>query len=92
MSNRQRIERNLLSAVALACGAICVAAAVVLGVGAVAGMQGALLVTIWVSGIIGLAMSVAACRVEDDSTEDPAYFASIVHGLRKEWQRGRARA
>ncbi|MDQ3627541.1 MAG: hypothetical protein M3419_01735 [Actinomycetota bacterium] len=88
MSNRQRIERNLLSAVALGCGAICVAAAVALGTGAVAGVQDALLVIVWVSGIVGLATSVAACRVEDDSTEDPAYFASIVRGLRKEWQRG----
>lgn len=87
MSNRQRIERTVLSAVALGCGAICVVAAIVLGTGAAAGMQDALLITVWVSGIIGLATSVAACRVESDSTEDPAYFTSIVRGLRKEWQR-----
>ncbi len=87
MSNRQRIERNLLSAVALGCGLICVVVAVVLQSGVGNGIHGALLGTVWVSGIIALATSVAACRVEDDSTEDPAYFASIVRGLRKEWQR-----
>ncbi|CAN5362940.1 MAG: hypothetical protein H0V13_08920 [Nocardioidaceae bacterium] len=87
MSNRQRIERNLLSVLALGSGVLCVVAAVVLVTGAGNGIHGVLLGTVWVSGIVGLATSVAACRVEDDSTEDPAYFASIVRGLRKEWQR-----
>lgn len=81
------MERTVLSALALGCGAICVVAAVVLAAGAAPQMHDILLITVWVSGILGLATSVAACRVEDDSTEDPAYFASIVHGLRQEWQR-----
>lgn len=88
MSNRQRFERTLLSALALGCGGVCVAVAIVLATGSAGGVEDALLAVVWVSGIVGLATSVAACRVEGDSTEDPAYFASIVRGLRKEWQRG----
>lgn len=88
MSNRQRFERTLLSVLALGSGVLCVVAAVALVTGAGNGIHGVLLATVWVSGIFALATSVAACRVEDDSTEDPAYFASIVRGLRKEWQRG----
>lgn len=87
MSTRQRVERNLLAGVAAGCALVCVLAAVALVSGLLYTMHDGVLVTVWISGILGLATSVAACRIEDDSTEDPAYFASIVEGLRKEWQR-----
>jgi len=44
-----------------------------------------LLVTLWATGLAGFGLSIAACRVEDDSIEDPHYFGSIVRGLRAEW-------
>jgi hypothetical protein len=87
MSTRQRVERRLLAAIAAGCALVCVLAAVALVTGLLYTMHDRVLLTVWISGILGLATSVAACRIEDDSTEDPAYFASIVEGLRKEWQR-----
>ncbi|MGH3424718.1 MAG: hypothetical protein ACRDO8_08320 [Nocardioidaceae bacterium] len=41
----------------------------------------------WASGIAALALGVAACRVEEDSTDNARYLVSIVHGLRDEWRR-----
>jgi hypothetical protein len=87
MSTRQRVERNLLAGIAVGCALVCVLAAVALVTGVLYTMHDRVLVVVWISGILGLATSVAACRVEDDSTDDPAYFASIIEGLRKEWQR-----
>lgn len=87
MSTRQRLERTLLVGLAAGCALVCVLAAVALVTGLLYTMHDSVLVTVWISGIVGLSASVAACRIEDDSTEDPAYFASIVEGLRKEWQR-----
>ena len=48
-----------------------------------------LLATLWGCGLAALVATVAACRVESDSTDDPEYFASIMQGLRTEWQRPR---
>jgi len=87
MSTRQRVERTLLAGIAVGCALVCVLAAVSLVTGLLYTMHDSVLLTVWISGILGLATSVAACRIEDDSTDDPAYFASIVEGLRKEWQR-----
>jgi hypothetical protein len=87
MSTKQRLERTVLVGLAVASALVCVVAAVALVTGMLETMHDRVLVTVWVSGILGLATSVAACRIEDDSTDDPAYFSSIVHGLRKEWQR-----
>lgn len=87
MSTKQRVERTLLVAIAIGSALVCVLAAVALVTGLLLTMHDRVLVTVWISGIVGLAASVAACGVEDDSTEDPAYFSSIVRGLRKEWQR-----
>lgn len=41
----------------------------------------------WASGIVALVSGVAACRVEEDSTDDEHYLVSIVRGLRNEWRR-----
>jgi len=87
MSRRQRVERTLLIGIAVSCALVCVLAAVALVTGTLLTMHDRALLTVWISGILGLATSVAACRMQDDSTDDPAYFASIVEGLRKEWQR-----
>jgi hypothetical protein len=87
MSSKQRVERTLLVAIAIGSALVCVLAAVALVTGLLPTMHDRVLITVWISGILGLATSVAACRIEDDSTDDPAYFASIVNGLRKEWQR-----
>ena len=87
MSSRQRVERTLLAGIAASCALVCVLSAVSLVTGLLYTMHDSALLTVWISGILGLATSVAACRIEDDSTDDPAYFASIVEGLRKEWQR-----
>jgi hypothetical protein len=43
------------------------------------------LVILWVSGPVSFGASILACRVEDDSVEDPHYFGTIVRGLRDEW-------
>ncbi len=87
MSRKQRVERTLLVSVAVSCALVGVLAGVALVTGLLLTMHDRVLVTVWVTGLLGLATSVAACRIEDDSTDDPAYFASIVEGLRKEWQR-----
>ena len=42
-------------------------------------------VILWVSGPVCFGASILACRVEDDSVEDPHYFGTIVRGLRDEW-------
>lgn len=85
MSTEQRFRRTAYAALSGLCGAIFVAAAGWLAVGAIADVG--LFVVVWASGLAGLGFAVAACGVEDDATDDPEYFASIVHGLREEWQR-----
>ena len=85
MSKRQRIRRTTLAAVAAGLGAGWLVAVSLVVTGAVA-PSSALLASLWVSGIGALVLTVAACVVADDSTDDPAYFASIVAGLRAEWQ------
>lgn len=87
MSSKRRVERTLLVGVAVGSAVVCVLAAVALATGFLLAMHDRVLVTVWISGLVGLAASVAACRFDDDSTDDPAYFRSIVEGLRKEWQR-----
>lgn len=87
MSQKQRVERTLLVVIAIGSALVCVLSAVALVTGLLLSLQDSVLVTVWVSGIVGLLASVAACRFEDDSTEDPAYLLSIIEGLRKEWQR-----
>jgi len=81
------VERTLLVATAIGSALVCVLSAVALVTGLLINVQEGVLVTVWISGILGLLSSVAACRFEDDSTEDPAYLLSIIEGLRKEWQR-----
>lgn len=51
------------------------------------GSAGALMTSWWVSGIAALLFGVAACRIEQDSTDNADYLGSIVHGLRDEWRR-----
>ena len=84
MSQKQRVERTLLVGIAIGSALACVLAALALVTGV---LQEGVLVTVWIGGILGLLSSVAACRFEDDSTEDPAYLLTIIEGLRKEWQR-----
>jgi hypothetical protein len=84
MSQKQRVERTLLVGIAIGSALACVLAAVALVTGV---LHEGVLVTVWIGGILGLLSSVAACRFEDDSTEDPAYLLTIIEGLRKEWQR-----
>lgn len=90
VSRRQRITRVALATVATLCGALCVLAAAALtwAFGPVG--ETALLVALWASGVAGFGFSIAACRVDDDSTDDPRYFGSIVRGLRDEWHHDRA--
>ncbi len=42
---------------------------------------------LWATAPAALSLAVLACRVADDSIDDPAYFSSIVEGLRSEWHR-----
>ena len=77
----------MLAGIAAGCALVCVLAAVSLVTGLLYAMHDSVLLTVWISGILGLLSSVAACRFEDDSTEDPAYLLTIIEGLRKEWQR-----
>ena len=79
------MTRAALICVAVVGGTLCVAAAVALSVDALPLPESVLLVILWVSGPVGFGASILACRVEDDSTEDPHYFGSIVRGLRDEW-------
>ena len=76
----------MYAAIACVCGAVFLTSASWLTVGGFADID-ALLIAVWGSGLACLGFVVAACGVEDDSTDDPAYFASIVQGLREEWQR-----
>lgn len=43
---------------------------------------------LWGTGLTALLGAFAACRVDEDSTDDPAYLSSLASGLRSEWQRG----
>ena len=86
MSRRQRIRRTALAALAAAFGAAWMLAVSLVVTGSV-GLSSALVAALWVSGIGALLLTVAACGIEDDSTDDPAYFSSIVQGIRAEWQR-----
>jgi hypothetical protein len=85
VSTRQRIRRAALAVVATLCGVLCVFAAAALTWSIVPIDKTVLLVALWVSGLAGFGLSIAACRVEDDSLEDPHYFSSIVRGIRSEW-------
>ena len=85
MSGEQRRTRATLVVVAVACGVLCVLSAVALTWHVGPPGETALLVTLWASGLAGFGVSIAACRLADDSTEDPHYFATIVRGLRDEW-------
>jgi hypothetical protein len=86
MSRRQRIRHTTLAMLASASGTICVLGVSLIHIGAVA-LEPTVLAVLWLTGLGALVLTVAACRVEDDSTDDPAYFTSIVAGLRAEWQR-----
>ena len=85
VSTRQRIKRAALAMTAALCGLLCVLAAVALTWQLLPVGESALLVTLWATGLAGFGLSIAACRVDDDSTDDPHYFGSIVRGLRDEW-------
>jgi hypothetical protein len=85
MSRRQRVTRAALATAAALCGLLCVLAAVALTWSLLPVRETTLLVVLWTSGVAGFGLSIAACRVDDDSTEDPHYFGSIVRGLRDEW-------
>ena len=89
MSRRQRIRHTTLAMLASAFAAAWVIGVSLMLVGAVR-LNATTLGALWVSGLGALVLAVAACRVEDDSTDDPAYFTSIVQGLRAEWT-GRSR-
>ena len=84
------MTRAALISVAFVGGTLCVAAAVALSVDAIPFRESIVLGILWASGLIGFGASIAACRVEDDSTEDPHYFGSIVRGLRDEWHHDNA--
>ena len=89
MSTRQRVERTLFGACALASAAVLV----VLLVGLVASETRAEVwasVTLWVSAVATLVFTIAACRVDDDSTGEPGSLHVMVDGLRNEWRRDRA--
>jgi hypothetical protein len=91
VSTRQRLTRAALTAVAFMCGALCVASAVALSVDAALPVSETfVLAVLWASGLVGFGASIAACRVEDDSTEDPRYFGTIVRGIRDEWHHDNA--
>jgi hypothetical protein len=77
--------RAALAVAAALCGALCLlsAAALTWSLGPLG--ETALLVAMWVCGVAGFGLSIAACRVDDDSMDDPHYFGSIVRGLRDEW-------
>jgi hypothetical protein len=90
VSTKQRATRVALAVAATLCGAVCVLAAAALTWSLGPLGETALLVTLWVSGLVGFGLSIAACRVDDDSMEDPHYFGSIVRGLRDEWHHDRA--
>jgi hypothetical protein len=85
VSSRQRIRRAALTVSATLCGLLCVfaAAALTWSLGPIG--ETVLHITLWASGLASLGLSIAACRVGDDSLEDPHYFSSIVRGIRSEW-------
>jgi hypothetical protein len=85
MSRRQRLTRATLAVAATLCGVLCVLSAAALTWAFTPVEETALLATLWASGVAGLGLSILACRVDDDSTDDPHYFGSIVRGLRDEW-------
>jgi hypothetical protein len=85
VSTRQRIRRAALAVSAGVCGLVCVLAAAALTWSLGPIDETVLLAALWTSGLAGLGLSIAACRVEDDSIDDPHYFGSIVRGIRREW-------
>jgi len=85
VSTRQRIRRAALAVSATLCVVLCLFAAAALTWSIVPIGETVLMLTLWASGLAGFGLSIAACRVDDDSIEDPHYFGSIVRGLRSEW-------
>jgi len=90
VSRRQRIRRTTLVVLAVCCVGVFLAALSALLAGA-SRESPAILLCLWGASLAALSLAVAACRVEDDSTDDPQYFGSIVHGLRAEWHRSSTR-
>jgi hypothetical protein len=90
VSTRQRITRAALATAAALCGLLCVFSAVALSWRLLPVAESTVLVALWASGVAGFGLSIAACRVDDDSTDDPHYFGSIVRGLRDEWHHNKA--
>lgn len=44
------------------------------------------LVTLWWSSLfVGAACGIGACRIDDDTSEDAHYLASLFAGIRREW-------
>jgi hypothetical protein len=84
------VTRATLAVAATLCGAVCLLAASALTWSFGPLGETALLVTLWVSGLGGFGLSIAACRIDDDSMDDPRYFGSIVRGLRDEWHHDNA--
>lgn len=87
MSRQQRIRRTTLGVLAACCAGVWMLSVVAVLMHPSGIYTGGLMAAVWGSGLGALALTVAACRVADDSTDDPEYFGSIVHGIRAEWQR-----
>ncbi len=87
MSRQQRIRRTTLGVLALCCAGVWMLSVATVLMYPSGIHTGVLMAAVWGSGLGALALTVAACRVADDSTDDPEYFGSIVQGIRAEWQR-----
>ncbi len=87
MSRQQRIRRTTLGLLASCSAGVWLLSVVTMLMHPTGFDTGMVMAAVWVSGLGALALTVAACRVADDSTDDPAYFGSIVEGIRAEWQR-----
>jgi hypothetical protein len=89
MSTRHHVERGALFLAAVVLAVVCGALVLASASGGVP--ERWLVASLWATGLAALFCGFAASRVDPDTGDNPEYLASLGRGLRKEWQREKAR-
>lgn len=91
MSERQRRLKAELTLGSVSCLAFVVGVIAWMGVAEVSlGSNPMLASAWWACVLVGAALGVGACRIDEDG-EDAHYLSSIVAGIRREWRRATIR-
>ncbi|MGH3358788.1 MAG: hypothetical protein ACRDO7_08290 [Nocardioidaceae bacterium] len=87
MSEKQQRLKAQLTLSSMMCLLLFVSIGMWLGAAGASFESSLVLVALWWGSLfLGAACGIAACRIDDDTTEDAHYLGSLVTGIRHEWQ------